>query len=70
MFEPGQDVVVTLDGVEHPGEVIEASKGWVLTKVSIDMENDYGSLSDRLDPQSLFMVRDTNVRPMNEPADG
>lgn len=70
MFEPGQDVVVTLDGVEHFGEVIEVNRGWVLTRVTVDVANDYGSLSDRLDPQSLFMVRETNVRPMDEPSDG
>jgi hypothetical protein len=63
MFDPGQDVVVTFDGEDCPGEVIENRSGWVLAKVLIDPMTDHGRMSASLSPVSEVMVRERDVRP-------
>jgi hypothetical protein len=63
MFDPGQDVVVTFDGEDCPGEVIENRSGWVLAKVLIDPMTDHGRMSSALSPVSEVMVRERDVRP-------
>ena len=63
MFDPGQDVVVTFDGEDCPGEVIENRSGWVLAKVLIDPATDHGRMSSSLSPVSEVMVRERDVRP-------
>jgi hypothetical protein len=62
MFDPGQDVIVTFDGVECPGEVIEVKHGWILAKVLIDPNSDHGGISPTLSPVSQVMVREGDVR--------
>ena len=64
MFEPGDDVFVEFCGIELPGEVVSAyrSSGFVLTKIHIDPDFDYGSVSERLDPESFVCVRVAKVR--------
>lgn len=66
MFDPGEDVVVTFDGEECQGEVLENRNGWVLCKVLIDPDSDWGSIGERLDPISQVMVRERDVRPVDE----
>lgn len=66
MFSPGDDVLVTFDGEECPGEVIENRNGWILARVMIDPVADFGSLTPRLSPVSQVMVRDKDVRPVDE----
>ena len=62
MFEPGDDVIVSYDGEDCPGEVINYTNGWVLARVLIDPVTDYGSVTDRLSPISNVMVRESEVR--------
>lgn len=62
MIRPGDDVVVEFDGEECLGEVLEVRGGWFLCRVLIDPVADFGSISPRLDPVSLVMVREKDVR--------
>ena len=63
MFEAGQDVVVSYQGEECLGEVIESHHGWVLARVVIDPVTDWGDdLSPILSPVSQVMVRERDVR--------
>lgn len=52
------------DGNESPGEVINVSgkSGYVMCRIAIDPEGDYGSISPRLSPHSVVCVKDTDVR--------
>lgn len=63
MFEPGQDVVVTFDGVEYPGEVLNHTRGWVMAEVLIDPLSDHGDVTPMLGMRSTVNVRETDVRP-------
>jgi hypothetical protein len=63
MFNPGQDVVVTFDGEDCPGEVIDNRNGWVLAKVLIDPMTDHSPMNSSLSPVSEVMVRERDVRP-------
>lgn len=62
MFDAGQDVIVTFDGEDYPGEVIENRRGFVLAKVLIDPTADHGRMSSNLSPVSEVMVREGDVR--------
>jgi hypothetical protein len=62
MFDPGQDVIVTFDGEDCQGEVIESKHGWILAKVLIDPASDHGGISPTLSPVSQVMVRESDVR--------
>lgn len=66
MFSTGQDVVVTFDGEECRGEVIEVRNGWVLAKVLIDLTTDWGENNGVLSPVSQVMVREKDVRNTDE----
>jgi hypothetical protein len=62
MFDAGQDVVVTFDGEDCPGEVIESKHGWILAKILIDAASDHGQISSNLSPVSQVIVRESEVR--------
>ena len=62
MIRPGDDVIVSFDGEDCVGEVVEVRGGWFLCRVLIDPVTDFGAISPRLDPVSLVMVRDKDVR--------
>ncbi len=62
MIRPGDDVIVQFDGEDCVGEVVEVRGGWFLCRVLIDPVTDFGAISPRLDPVSLVMVRDKDVR--------
>lgn len=62
MFKPNDDVIVEFDGEECRGEVVDTHHGWVLTRINIDPVTDFGDLTPRLDPRSLAMVREHQVR--------
>lgn len=59
-------MLVNFDGEECRGEVLENRNGWVLCKVLIDPLSDWGSIGERLSPVSQVMVRDKDVRPVDE----
>lgn len=52
---------VTLKGRDHPAEIIERRNGYVLCRIHIDPEWDYGTTT-WLDPEPTICVRDTQVR--------
>jgi hypothetical protein len=61
----GDDVVVDFDGNECRGEVVRAEpSGYVLTRILVDPDADYGSISARLAPISYAMVRRDEIRPV------
>lgn len=66
MFDPGEDVVVTFDGEECQGEVIENRNGWILARIIIDPTSDYGPQTPRMSPVSQVMVREKDVRLAHE----
>lgn len=61
-FQPGQDVIVEFDGVEHRAEVIEHLHGTVMALMEVDALTDYGSGTDRLAPQQTVCVAENKVR--------
>lgn len=68
MFEPGQDVLVTFDGEEYPGEVLDVHKGRVTARVLIDPLADHGDCTPMLGLRSLVNVRESDVRLVEESA--
>lgn len=61
-FQPGDDVIVTFDGQDSPGEVIRSSSGWVMCNILVDPEADYGNITARMAPQSTVCVKEVDVR--------
>lgn len=70
MFEPGQDVLVTFDGEEYPGEVLEHHRGWCMARVSIDPDADHGDVTPMLGVRCIVNVREADVRLPDSDADG
>ena len=64
IFQPGDDVIVNFQGQETPGEVLATYKasGFILTKIHIDPELDYGEMGSQLDPETTVCVRESNVQ--------
>lgn len=60
-FQRGQDVEVEFAGQTHRGEVLEHNGPWVLCRIILDPEWDYGSMSPRLDPSPTVCVREKFV---------
>lgn len=61
----GDDIVVNFDGNECRGEVIRSEpSGYVLTRILVDPDADYGSITSRLAPISYAMVRRDEIRPV------
>ena len=62
-YEPGQDVIVEFQGIEHRGEVITHGRGHVLCTIVVNGDADYGSITPRLAPYSTVCVAESKVRP-------
>lgn len=63
MFSPGDDVFVTFEGEEWPGEVERIGGGWVIARIAIDPEWDFGRISPDISPIMTVAVREKYVRP-------
>jgi hypothetical protein len=64
MFNPGDDVLVTFEGGEFPGEVLKLeSSGYVLCRIHPDPLWDFGSASSRVMPEQIVAVRKSAVQP-------
>lgn len=64
-YRPGEDVVVTFQGIEMQGTVISQGpvSGYVMAVViNPDPEMDMGSISPRFDPQPTVCVPPSDVR--------
>ena len=63
-FSSGDAVIVEFDGVDCTGPVIRQSSitGFVMARIVIDGEVDFGSITPRLDPQSVVCVPESRVR--------
>lgn len=61
-YKPGTDVIVTFDGQESPGVVLNHLRGYVMAQMEPDPEWDYGYLSSRLAPRSTVCVQERYVR--------
>jgi hypothetical protein len=60
-FKPGDDVIVKMKAREHHGEVIEQRSGYVMCRIQIDPQWDYGSTT-WLDPEPTVCVPEKRVR--------
>lgn len=65
-YSVGQDVIVTFDGVEHQGHIEKIETGWIHCRITIG-DDDYGSITPRLSPQSTVCVRESDVRCISLP---
>ena len=65
-YQPGDDVVVSFDGIDHVGEVEKVEHGWIHCRITIETAGDYGSITPRLSPQSTVCVRNGDVRRKTE----
>lgn len=62
MFRPGDDVLVQFKGNETPGEVVATTKsGFVLCRIHLDPEMDYGTVGEHLDPEPTVCVRENSI---------
>jgi hypothetical protein len=63
-YTAGDAVIVEFQGVECEGIVIRQSSitGFVMAHITIDGEVDFGSITPRLDPQSVVCVPEGKVR--------
>lgn len=61
-FSPGEDVIVTFEGLEARGVVLSHLRGWVMATIEVDPDMDYGAITARLSPQSIVCVKDVDVR--------
>lgn len=61
-YQPGDDVIVDFDGIEHRGSVISHNRGHVLATIVIDPVADYGSITPRLAPESTVCVAEAKVK--------
>ena len=61
-FSAGDDVIVDFGGLEHVGEVIHQSSGYVMVRITSDPVADYGSISSMIDPQPTVAVKESKVR--------
>ncbi|TXH48181.1 MAG: hypothetical protein E6Q97_25275 [Desulfurellales bacterium] len=61
-YQPGDDVIVTFDELDHPGEVLNTTGDYVMCRIHTDPEWDYGAITSRLAPESTVMVPTRNVR--------
>ena len=61
-FKHGDDVMISFDGLEHPGRVLTHAHGWVMAEIRVDDQADYGALSARLVPCSTVCVPESRVR--------
>lgn len=62
-YQPGQDVTVTFDGIDHKGEIERIENGWYYCRIVVDPLGDYGSITPRLAPQSTVCVRPNSIKP-------
>lgn len=61
-FKSGDDVIVDFGGLEHPGQVISQSSGYVMVRIHTDPDADYGGISSMLDPEPTVAVKESKVR--------
>lgn len=62
-FQPGQDVTIEFDGIDHRGHIIEHRHGTIMAVIQTDPTADYGSGTDRLAPQQTVCVAEHKVKP-------
>ena len=63
-FSPNDLVIVDFQGVECEGIVIRQSSvtGFVMARIVVDGEVDFGSITPRMDPRSVVCVPELRVR--------
>jgi hypothetical protein len=62
-FAPGDDVICDFQGRQTPGEVISVYKasGYILCRIHLDPNWDYGELGPNLDPEPFVCLRADRV---------
>lgn len=61
-YQPGEDITINLDGLEHHGEVIDHRAGWILATIITDPTWDYGTSSPRIAPHQTVCVPEHRAR--------
>lgn len=61
-MQPGDDVIVDLDDLDHQGTIERIEHGWAHCLIAIDPDNDYGSGTERLAPYQHVCVPLARVR--------
>ena len=61
-LKPGDTVTVTFQDEDHPGVIERNENGWIRCRIRIDPTTDYGSGTERLDPEQTVCVRADNIR--------
>ena len=62
-MNPGDDVTVDFDGLDHDGVIERIEHGWAICTIIIDTEPDYGSGTERLSPYQTVAVPIARVTP-------
>lgn len=62
-MNPGDDVWVDFEGLEHAGTIEKIDHGWARCKIITDPEWDYGSITARIAPYTTVAVQTTRIRP-------
>lgn len=67
-YKVGDDVTVEFKGHRTAGEVVDIykSSGYILCRIHIDPNWDYGELSEDLDPEPFVCIRENRVKPAEE----
>lgn len=63
MFQPGQDVIIDFEGIDHEGHVERIDHGWAICAMAVIADLDYGSGTERLAPHQTVCVPLSRVRP-------
>jgi hypothetical protein len=61
-YQPGQDIIIEFDGIDHRAHVIEHRHGTVMAVMQTDPAADYGSGTDRMAPQQTVCVAEHKVK--------
>lgn len=64
-YQPGQDIIIEFDGIDHRGHVLEHRHGTIMALMQTDPAADYGSGTDRIAPHQTVCVAENRVRPCN-----
>lgn len=67
-FQQGDDVLVTFNGHESPGEYVASRNGFHECRIAIDPIADYGRVTPALGLYSVVFVRAEDIRACDTPS--
>ncbi len=63
-YQPGDDVIVDVWGLQLRGEIVRQARGWCTCIVETDPLADLGGVTPMIDPRATVCVPDARVRPL------